>query len=362
MSMTDRERFIRTMRYEPVDRRPLHLVGAWSDTMARWRCEGLPQEVKDVNAHLGVQSLQVINLSGTTGFYPPVEGRLVSEDATTVIRIDSYGRTIRDFKDHTSMPEWLDFPVKTPEDLRRYLDEHMDVSRLDERFGDDWKKKMARARATPDALTLLDGGCYYWSLRSIAGVEVASYLLYDAPELVDELFERYLIVTLESMKRVMAVQRVDLVGFGEDLAYKTGPLLSPGMFRSMIAPRYRKAMELARSNGTDLTWYDSDGDLRMLIPDYLELGIDCLAPCEVAAGMDPVGLRAEYGRRIKMIGGFDKRIVASGKAAIDAEFKRLQPVIREGGYLSAIDHSVSADISWDAYRYFVEACVAASGG
>jgi uroporphyrinogen decarboxylase len=78
--------------------------------------------------------------------------------------------------------------------------------------------------------------------------------------------------------------------------------------------------------------------------------------------MDPGGLRAEYGRRIKMIGGFDKRIVAAGKAAIDAEFKRLKPVIREGGYLPAIDHSVSADISWDAYRYFVEACVAASGG
>ena len=26
--MNERERFLRTMRYEPLDRRPLHLVGA----------------------------------------------------------------------------------------------------------------------------------------------------------------------------------------------------------------------------------------------------------------------------------------------------------------------------------------------
>ncbi|MBU0714014.1 MAG: hypothetical protein KJ964_01490 [Verrucomicrobia bacterium] len=85
-----------------------------------------------------------------------------------------------------------------------------------------------------------------------------------------------------------------------------------------------------------------------------------LAPCEVAAGMDPVALRRTFGKSLRLFGGFDKRLVAQGKAAIDAEFRRLQPVIKEGGYLPAIDHSVSADISWDNYRHFVDAVRKAS--
>ena len=40
--MNERERFLRTMHYAPVDHRPLHLVAPWPDTLARWRREGLP--------------------------------------------------------------------------------------------------------------------------------------------------------------------------------------------------------------------------------------------------------------------------------------------------------------------------------
>lgn len=49
--MTERERFLRTMSYQPVDRRPLHLVGPWPDTLQRWYHEGLPRGV-DVAPHL----------------------------------------------------------------------------------------------------------------------------------------------------------------------------------------------------------------------------------------------------------------------------------------------------------------------
>lgn len=359
--MTERERFLRTMGYQPVDRRPLHLVGPWPDTLARWHREGLPAAVSDVHAYLGLTPLRVRNVTGHAGVFPLFEQRVVEETATTLIRIDGYGRTVRDFKDHTSMPEWIDFPVKTPDDLRRVLDEHVDVTNLDARFPPDWEARLQEAAAADD-LVLIDGGGYYWTLRSLAGVEGASYLLYDAPELVEELFARYETVVLEGLRRVTPRLRIDVIGFGEDLAFKTGLLLSRGMFRERILPRYRRAMEIARDAGIRRSWYDSDGDLRELIPDYLPAGIDCLAPCEVAAGMDPVALRQAFGCDLRMIGGFDKRIVARGPAAIDAEFARLRPLIAEGGYLPAIDHSVSADISWDNYRYYLDAHLKALAG
>ncbi len=353
--MNNRERYIRTMRYEPVDRRPLHLVGYWPDTLARWHREGLSADITDVHAYLGIDSLQTVNVTGTAGLYPHYETKTLRENEEFRIHLDSYGRTVRDFKTHTSMPEWLDFPVKTPADLRQVLDEHFDVTNLDARFDAAWEARMAKAAHTPDILTVLDGGCYYWTLRSLAGVENASYLLYDAPELVEELFERYFTVVMEGLRRVAGRQPVDVLGFGEDIAYKTGTLISHDMFQTMVLPRYRKTLARARELGITLTWYDSDGDIRTFIPDYLDVGINGLAPCEVAAGMDPVALRQTYGRDLRLIGGFDKRIVAQGPAAIDAEFARLRPVIEEGGFLPAIDHSVSADISWDNYRHFLDA-------
>ncbi|MHB9133576.1 MAG: uroporphyrinogen decarboxylase family protein [Armatimonadota bacterium] len=351
--MNDRERFFRTMRYQSVDHPPLHLVGPWADTMQRWYREGLPRDV-DLNTYFGVKTLRVINLSPNTGVYPAYETRVLQEDETHRIFIDNYGRTVRDFVDHTSMPEWLDFPVKTPEDLRRAIDEHYRIDNLDDRFPADWEEKVRAAAASGD-LIMVDGGCYYWTLRSLAGVEQASYLFYDAPELVDELMERYNTVVLEGLRRVSERVQIDIIGFGEDIGYKTGPLVSPEMFRTFILPRYRKVMDLAHEKGVEFTWYDSDGDVRLFIPDYLEVGINTLAPCEVAANMDPVALRKQFGRDLRMIGGVDKREIANGKAAIDAEIARLQPVIDEGGYLPAIDHSVSADISLDNYRYFIEA-------
>ncbi|MBI4028516.1 MAG: hypothetical protein HY360_26250 [Verrucomicrobia bacterium] len=351
--MTDRERFIRTMKFQPVDRPPLHLVGPWPDTVARWRKEGLPPGA-DVHEYLGLKPFRAAYVGCDTGLHPPFQTRVLREDDAFRISIDNYGRTVREFKEHTSMPEWIEFPVKNRDDLQRVLDEHYRVDHLDERFPPDWEKKV-RDAARNGELLLVDGGCYYFILRSLTGVEVASYLFYDAPDLVHELFARYNRVVMEGIRRASDLVQVDVIGFGEDIAYKSGPLVALKTFREFIFPHYKRAMDFARSRGIELTWYDSDGDLRLFFPQYFEIGIDCFAPCEVAAGMQPVALREQFGRRVKMIGGIDKREIARGKEAIDAELARLKPVMDEGGYIPAIDHSVSADISFDNYRYFIDA-------
>jgi len=350
--MTSRERFIRTMTYQPVDRRPLYVVGIWPDTLKRWKKEGLPEGV-DVHQYLGLQPIRSLYVGPRMGLWPPFEEKIIEERDNYRISIDGYGRKVKTFLDHTSMPEWLEFPVKNASDLERIIEEHFVLETMDLRFGEDWEKRIGEASRT-DAVRVIDGGCYYWTLRSLAGVEVASYLLYDATSLVEKLFQRYLTIVLEGIKRTCSRIQVDCLGFGEDIAYKTGPLISPQMFRQLILPCYQQAVNLARSYGVKLTWFDSDGDLRNLLPDLLSAGINTFAPCEVAAGMDPVQLRARWGRQVRMIGGIDKREVARGKQSIDSALKRCLPLIREGGFIPAIDHSVSSDISLENYCYFLQ--------
>jgi hypothetical protein len=55
-------------------------------------------------------------------------------------------------------------------------------------------------------------------------------------------------------------------------------------------------------------------------------------------------LRREHGRKLMMIGGFDKRILAASKADIRKEFKRLWPVVEEGGSIPTCDHGWPHDI------------------
>jgi len=43
--LTQRERFLRTLRYEPTDHSPVYLASPWGETLARWRGEGLPSDV-----------------------------------------------------------------------------------------------------------------------------------------------------------------------------------------------------------------------------------------------------------------------------------------------------------------------------
>ena len=41
-TLTDRERFLRAMRYEPVDRVPSFEMPLWGQTIDRWYAEGMP--------------------------------------------------------------------------------------------------------------------------------------------------------------------------------------------------------------------------------------------------------------------------------------------------------------------------------
>ena len=75
---------------------------------------------------------------------------------------------------------------------------------------------------------------------------------------------------------------------------------------------------------------------------------------EHASGMDVVAVRKKYGRDLRIWGGLDKRAVAKGQAAIEAELARVRPLIDEGGYIPHLDHSCPPDIPFANYCYYLE--------
>jgi uroporphyrinogen decarboxylase len=82
-----------------------------------------------------------------------------------------------------------------------------------------------------------------------------------------------------------------------------------------------------------------------------------MSPFEVASGSDVVALRKKY-PDLLMRGGFDKRILARGKEAIDREIDRIFPFMRKlGGYLPQCDHGVPAEVRYEDYLHFRKRCL-----
>lgn len=98
---------------------------------------------------------------------------------------------------------------------------------------------------------------------------------------------------------------------------------------------------------------DTDGDFRQLIPNFRKAGVDGFLPMDVNAGMDIVKVREEF-PDIKFIGAYNKLVIAEGEEAIDREFQRLLPVIRQGGYVPGADHQVAPSTSFENYRYYIK--------
>ena len=81
-------------------------------------------------------------------------------------------------------------------------------------------------------------------------------------------------------------------------------------------------------------------------------GLSLIHILDVNAGMDIVKVRQKF-PDLKFIGAFNKLEIAKGKEAIDKEFERLMPVIRQGGYIPGSDHQVAPSTSLADYQYYV---------
>lgn len=349
--MTDLERFRACMNYEPRDRAPFRSWGAWPETLERWEKEGYdPQNPPD----FGIDHWEVRNWFQPN---PPFEHRVLEETEDTVLYINHEGILMRERKVHrrSSMPQFVKFPVETREDFRTFWKDRMQPD-LSTRIGPDWKGQLAAFRGRDYPLIVFPGrwGGFFGPLRNLLGVENLCMTFYDDPAFIEEMMDADAEFLIQMMDQILDYTDVDVFGFWEDMAYKTGPLIGPELYRKFALPRYRRVVDFCRGRGIEFFCLDSDGDVTKLIPIWLDAGINILYPFEVQCGMDVTKVRKEYGRHLRLWYGIDKRALARGPEAIDAELTRVSPLIRDGGYVPATDHSLPPDISYENYRIFME--------
>ena len=362
MTLTVRERFLRYMSFEPVGRIPLMEVGVWDEALERWRHEGIPKWVTDLRHledYLQLDRSWNCNwLAINDGIWPPFESETVEETDSTIVYRGGDGVLLRQHKHSMSIPQFLRFPVETEADYDRLMPR---LSAGDPgRYAADFEDDLRWRRARGEIIGVSFSG-FFGFPRSLMGAENWCLAFHDQPDLVRRIIRDRATFGKQLYARLADAGSVDFVQIWEDMAYNAWPLISPRHVRSFMLDPLMEMVEFFRENGVPLIMVDSDGHVDDLLPIFLEAGIDGIHPCERAAGTDPLELRRRS-PGCRLSGGMDKRAIAAGPSGIDAELRRLRPLIEEGAFIPSLDHFVPPDISWDNFVYYVEKRRGLQGG
>ena len=128
------------------------------------------------------------------------------------------------------------------------------------------------------------------------------------------------------------------------MGYKGTTFFSPDMYRRLLKPFHKRAIDWAHEKGIYARLH-SCGNIMTLVPDLMEIGLDALNPLEIKAGMDPLALKERYGGSLTLHGGINA-VLWDDADAIIAEIDRLVPKLKEGGgYIFSSDHSIPNTVS-----------------
>jgi len=357
--MNARERFARIMRFQAPDRLPCWQVeGVAEAAVRRWVCDGdVPLGVRAADA-VGFDGQTLIRLD--TDPLPAFVERTLDADDDWRTEIDRYGFTVRTSRTQNVGPThyyYLAGSVHGRDDWRamtRRLDP-ADPRRRPRAWSAEYFDHL---NASPDPVGLrIDWGPGRGIKNGyMMGTDAFLATLADDPALVEEMFAFWADFVLAVAADWLANVRFDFAILNEDgIAFKNSTMVSPATYRRLWAPHVRRVTDALRAGGIEVVGFLTSGNVRPLIGELLDVGVNCLLPLEAAAGIDARDLRREFGRDLRLIGNISRQAFMDGPAAVEAEFAaKVPPLVAAGGYIPAPDDLIMPDMPYASVRRYVE--------
>lgn len=158
---------------------------------------------------------------------------------------------------------------------------------------------------------------------------------------------------------------VDVISEADDYGTQASQLISPRMFRRLFKPRLARLFRRIKELAPDAQlFFHSCGNVRPLLPDFIEIGVDILNPVHVrATGMNPVELKRDFGTDIVFWGGGvdTQDVLPHGTPAEvrDDVRRNIEALAPGGGFVFNTVHNIQADVPpenlvamWKAVREY----------
>lgn len=375
--MTDSERLLSTLEFGIKKERGavLETFFPWNLTVDRWCGEGLPEKyassrlypaagsyreryLQDAMTEPVYEYEQYLGFDGVKrmAFRIPFScfEEIILEDTREYILKQDIDGWQRKYYKNSDLIEEIKPAVQSKEDwyvLKEKVKEHLLQYCTDEAIHEVYGKYRKGHLEGNYSIRFRVSG-FFWTPRTLLGIEEQMYAFYDMPDVLADM-NRFITDTYKVyLGKIFEWIQPEVLLFEEDLSGSTGPMISPAIFEEFVAAYYKQLFPYLKEKGVKNIFVDTDGDFNQLIPGFLDAGVDGFLPMDVNAGMDIVKVREQY-PKLKFIGGFNKLKIEEGKEAIDMEFERILPVIRQGGYVPGCDHQVSPGASLENYRYYI---------
>jgi hypothetical protein len=321
--LNNRDRFRHLLRFERVDRLPRFEWATWWDqTILRWENEGLPRDRPKGEAGV-VAIMEFFHLDPVWQSWFPIHK-----------------------PGYPTMPHGQG-PVsdmKSYEALREYLYPEVDWETA-------FPQEVRERHAKGELATWFTLNGFFWFPRTLLGIERHLYAFYDQPALMKRINEDLTAFNKRVLVGLGNILEPEFMTYAEDMSYNHGPMLSRELFNEFMLPYYRELTPLIKQLNV-VPMVDSDGNVESCLPWFIEGGVEGLLPFERQSGVDIARVRERH-PDFRIIGAFDKMTMTHGTEAMRAEWERLLPIMRQGGFIPGVDHQTPPGVSMAQYRDYL---------
>ncbi len=345
-----RERYIAHSLFEDTGREMFcELFGPLHSLEAEWRAQGATAKEIAMTA-FDWDYVLLAGLTVSTGARTGIAPQIIEDTPEHRIARDHMGRMTKLIKQSATIPLPMDYPVTCMEDWLKikhwyeFSENRIDIEGL----------RRCRDLRDKGYLTMIGMPGGFDEPRQLLGEEELCIACYEDPEMIHDMLSTIADTCVKVIERVKEYVRLDALIVHEDMAGKSGPLFGPAQIMEFFHPYYTKVWAAAKDAGARLFSQDSDGNMEPVLDALLACGLNCIHPCEPAAGMDIVKLHRKYDGRLCFKGGIDKFALRGDFDTIRTELTyKMQPDLMGGGIIWGLDHRIPNGVPIENYRYYV---------
>ena len=188
-----------------------------------------------------------------------------------------------------------------------------------------------------------DWSPFWHDVIDFVGLETLSFMMYDRPEVASLLFEKVTDFYFRVSERMFeaAASSIDVFFIGNDFGSQTGPLLGVELFDRFALPSLKRLIDLGHRFGRKVMMHCCGG-FRPLLPSMIRAGLDGVHALQpFCTGMEPAGLKRDFGDRILLNGAIDSQhVLIDGTPGFvrDETRKTLDIMAPGGGYVAGASH------------------------
>ena len=174
-------------------------------------------------------------------------------------------------------------------------------------------------------------------------------------EFAQELLSLIIKKNLVMLENIISCPYINGVLLGSDWGSQKSLLMSPKVWRELIAPGEKKEYDLLKSAGKEV-WIHSCGNVESIIPDLIEMGVDVLNPLQPEC-MDIYEIKRKYGNRLTFWGGISTQqtLPYGTPEEVREETRRvIQELSRGGGYIASPAQGIQEDVPIENMLAFID--------